>query len=121
MILGTPAFMAPEQARGDNVDHRTDLFSLGCVLYLLSTNEYPFKKDSLLTTLTALADYDPPSPQALSASVPQALSELVIKLLQKDPANRPVSSIEVKNSLAYIEHKISIANNAARNSKKHNS
>ena len=121
MILGTPAFMAPEQARGGNVDYRADLFSLGCVLYLLSTNEYPFKKDSLLTTLTALADYDPPSPQALSASVPQALSELVIKLLQKDPANRPVSSIEVKNSLAYIEHKISIANNAARNSEKNNS
>lgn len=106
MILGTPAFMAPEQARGDNVDHRADLFSLGCILYLLSTNECPFKKNDVLSTLTALATFDPPPPQTLSSSVPPALSNLIIQLLQKDPSLRPASSKDVMDALSEIEQKL---------------
>lgn len=121
MILGTPAFMAPEQARGGNVDYRADLFSLGCVLYLLVTNEYPFKKDDVLSTLTALATFDPPPPQDLSPNVPPALSQLIVHLVQKDPANRPSSSLEVRNILADIERNLNAVNNPGKHPEKNNS
>ena len=62
IILGTPAYMAPEQARGHAVDSRTDLFSLGTVLYRLCAGELPFKGDNTLAILTALAVEKPPGP-----------------------------------------------------------
>lgn len=107
VILGTPAFMAPEQARGDSVDHRADLFSLGCVLYWLCTNERPFKGPDVLSTLTALASHDPQPPQTLSVDIPAALSELIMQLLQKDPGRRPAFSQAVADSLAAIERSLS--------------
>lgn len=107
VILGTPAFMAPEQARGDSVDHRADLFSLGCVLYWLCTNERPFKGTDVLSTLSALASHDPQPPQTLSVDIPTALSELIMQLLQKDPGRRPASSQAVADSLAAIERSLS--------------
>ena len=103
LIIGTPAYMAPEQARGQAVDHRADLFSLGCVLYWLSTNERPFEGTDVLSTLTALASHNPRPPMALSADVPPALSELILQLLQKNPDHRPTSSQAVVDTLAAIE------------------
>ncbi len=102
-ILGTPAFMAPEQARGDAVDHRADLFSLGCVLYWLCTNIRPFQGPDILSTLTALATHDPQPPHTLSVHVPAPLSELIMQLLQKDPGLRPASSHAIADALAAIE------------------
>ena len=62
-IVGTPAYMSPEQARGDkNVDARTDLFSLGCVLYALCTGELPFKGETTMGVLMALATDEPAPP-----------------------------------------------------------
>src|SRR5262249_41910195 len=89
LIVGTPAFMAPEQARGEAVDHRADLFSLGCVLYWLSTSQLPFKGTDVLSTLTALATHNPEPPEVLSSQVAPALSDLIMELLQKDPCRRP--------------------------------
>ena len=84
--------MAPEQARGEAVDCRADLFSLGCVLYGLSTSQLPFKGMDVLSTLTALATHNPVPPKALSGHVSAASSELIMDLLQKDPWLRPASS-----------------------------
>ena len=103
LIVGTPAFMAPEQARGEAVDYRADLFSLGCVLYWLCTSQLPFAGTDVLSTLTALATHDPKPPQALSGHVGPALSDLIMDLLQKDPCRRPTSSQAVLDSLAAIE------------------
>jgi tRNA A-37 threonylcarbamoyl transferase component Bud32 len=102
VVLGTLPFMAPEQARGDAVDHRADLFSLGCVLYWLCTNELPFRGSDVLSTLTALATQDPPPPRTVSADVPAALSDLVMQLLQKDPRRRPASGEAVADALAVV-------------------
>jgi hypothetical protein len=102
-IVGTPAFMAPEQARGEAVDHRADLFSLGCVLYWLCLGQVPFKGTDVLSTLSALATEQPEPPHALSAEVPPELSELIMHLLNKDPSQRPASSQTVINKLAAIE------------------
>ncbi len=103
LIMGTPAFMAPEQARGEAADHRTDLFSLGSVLYWLCTDQRPFQGKDVLSTLTALATHDPQPPQAIVAAIPPPLSDLIMQLLQKEPARRPSSSQFVAEALAAIE------------------
>ncbi len=91
-IMGTPAFMAPEQARGETVDARSDLFSLGCVLYRMCAGELPFKGNDPISTLMSVATVNPPSVQTLNAAVPPALARLVNRLLAKDPARRPASA-----------------------------
>jgi hypothetical protein len=106
MVVGTPAYMSPEQARGADVDHRADLFSLGCVVYQICTNEIPFKGTDILSSLTALATHHPDPPRSICAAVPVELSDLIMQLLQKDPADRPISSGAVANSLAQIESRM---------------
>jgi serine/threonine protein kinase len=99
-IVGTPAFMAPEQGRGEAVDARCDLFSLGVVLYRLCTGQQPFKGKDTVSTLMEVALHQPPPPRQLNAEVPQDLSDLVMKLLEKDAARRPASAGEVVRMLA---------------------
>ena len=105
-ILGTPAFMAPEQARGEGVDYHADLFSLGCVLYFLCTDELPYKGTDVMSTLMALATHDPQPPQQISAKIPAALSDLIMQLLRKNPSQRPNSSQAVVQALAAIEQQL---------------
>ena len=92
MVLGTPAFMAPEQARGESVDARGDLFSLGCILYELSSGTRPFEAPTTMAALTALAVKDPKPLHELRSSLPRDLSDLIMQLLAKDPARRPESA-----------------------------
>src|SRR5262249_3611446 len=101
-IVGTPSFMAPEQAAGKPIDHRADLFSLGCVLYHLCTGQLPFPGDGLMGTLTALATTNPPPVRDVNPAVPEALADLIRRLLARDPALRPASAQEVEQVLATI-------------------
>jgi WD40 repeat protein len=103
-IVGTPAYMAPEQASGKEVDSRCDLFSLGCVLYLMSTGELPFSGKNVLATLKAVATHRPIEPRELNPAVPRELSELVMDLLAKDPAQRPASAQVVARQLRALAH-----------------
>ncbi|HVX63917.1 MAG TPA: serine/threonine-protein kinase, partial [Pirellulales bacterium] len=102
-ILGTPAYMAPEQARGEAVDARADLFSLGCVLYRLATGEPPFKGNDPLTVMVALATVTPPAPESVAPDVPAELSALIMQLLSKEAAGRPNSALEVAEKLAGMQ------------------
>ena len=102
-IMGTPAYMAPEQARGKNVDHRCDLFSLGSVLYILCTGRLPFTGSDTLSILTSLAVDTPTAPNALNPEIPQGLADLVMKLLQKDPANRIQTAEDVVRAIQILE------------------
>ncbi len=95
--------MAPEQAQGNRVDARCDLFSLGCVLYRLCTGEMPFKGSDTISTLMAVATENPRPPQEVSRDVPKALSDLVMRLLGKKPEDRPASAQHVVEALAAIE------------------
>ena len=89
-ILGTPEFMSPEQANGKPADARSDLFSLGCVLYLLCTGVSPFRRASEFDTMLAVTEHAPPSPRDLNPALPAAAAELVLKLLAKDPGPKAV-------------------------------
>ncbi len=88
VVAGTPQYMSPEQARGEAVDHRTDLFSLGSVLYALCTGRPPFRADTTMAVLRRVSD-DPPRPiRELNPDVPAWLAAIVAKLHAKDPADR---------------------------------
>ena len=88
-VLGTPEFMSPEQANGQPLDARADLFSLGSVLYLLCTGASPFKRASEFDTMLAVPDDEPPSPRDLNPALPAATADLILHLLAKDPDRRP--------------------------------
>lgn len=88
MVVGTPAYLAPEQALGDSLDVRTDIYALGCVLFELLTGRPPFVSDSLQKLISAHLKDTPPSPQSLRNDLSPALSEAVLKALAKDRAHR---------------------------------
>jgi hypothetical protein len=98
-VLGTPAYMAPEQAKGLPIDHRCDLFSLGSVMYRMLTGERPFQGTEVFAVLMALTTSDPRPPHEVNPEVPAAIGELVMHLLAKDPADRPQSAVEVVDRL----------------------
>ncbi len=98
-IVGTPRAMSPEQAMGREVDARSDLFSLGVLLYELLTARSPFAARSLGETLRRVVEHHPPAAQRLHPMVPRALSRLVDRLLEKEPAHRPCNATEVEQDL----------------------
>jgi serine/threonine protein kinase len=102
-ILGTPAFMAPEQAAGETADARSDLFSLGCVLYRLCTGKTPFEGPTVMSVLTALATQEPAPVLQLNRDIPEPLATLVMRLLAKRPENRPASAQAVLDQVRAIE------------------
>jgi serine/threonine protein kinase len=102
-VLGTPRYMAPEQAAGQEVDPRCDLFSLGVVLYQLLTGVSPFAAADDLAVLSRLATHQPAPPRQLDAAVPAALSDLVMRLLAKDRDGRPATARAVAAALGELE------------------
>ncbi len=108
-IVGTPAFMAPEQRRSEAVDGRCDLFSLGCVLYRACTGRVPFQGSDTVSTLMAVATETPPAPRSLNAEVPPALQALILRLLAKEPGDRPADAREVIETLADLERDLAAA------------
>jgi urea transport system substrate-binding protein len=102
-IVGTPEFMSPEQARGDELDARSDLFSLGAVLYSTCSGKNPFQGSSVMAVLTALAVDSPQPIRDLNPDVPEALANLIGRLLQKKPGDRPASAEEVQAAIDSIE------------------
>lgn len=89
-IMGTPAYMSPEQVLGQSVDGRSDLFSLGVILYELCTGKRPFGGEgkNLATVFNEIININPPEPYAAKALIPRELSVLIMKMLEKDPAKR---------------------------------
>jgi HD-like signal output (HDOD) protein/tRNA A-37 threonylcarbamoyl transferase component Bud32 len=90
--VGTPLYMAPEQFAGSGVDHRADLFSLGCVLYVLCTGRPPFQGDSLPAIMNQVCNTPHAPVEQLRREVPSWLSQLINTLLTKSPADRMSSA-----------------------------
>ncbi|HXN64107.1 MAG TPA: protein kinase [Candidatus Acidoferrales bacterium] len=99
-LLGTPAFMAPEQFTGGAVDGRADLFSLGVILYWLATGDKPFGGDTITAVSYKIVNVEPPPPRRINPAVPQPLERIIVRCLEKDPAARYSSGEALAADLA---------------------
>jgi serine/threonine protein kinase/Tol biopolymer transport system component len=95
VVVGTPEYMAPEQALGDAVDGRTDIYSLGVVVYRLLTGRMPFVRSTPMATAYAHAHDPPPSPRVLRPDLPRSIEAVVIKALAKQPGDRYQSGAQL--------------------------
>lgn len=99
LVLGTPEYMSPEQALGREVDHRSDLFSLGVVLFELLTGQLPFKARTRMELFWSIVNRPAPTVQSLNAGVPAAMGEVVGRLLEKDARHRYQTARDVVAAL----------------------
>lgn len=99
--IGTPNYMAPERIKGQRGDVRSDLYSLGCMLYEMLTGEVPFAAENPYAALRANTESAAPSPRRRRAEISPALEEVVVSLLERNPAERPESALEVREKLAH--------------------
>jgi len=98
-ILGTPAYMSPEQVLGEKVDGRSDLFSLGIILYEALTQKKPFKGDTLTAIFKEIIQTTPISPDKISKDVSPELAQIIMKCLAKDPKERFQTGAELAEAL----------------------
>ncbi len=105
-VVGTPQFMAPEQARGEPVDARADLFSLGSVLYAMCSGSPPFTADSTLAVLRKVVDDRARPVRELNPDVPPRLAALIERLHAKNPGDRPSTAGEVADELRKIDDEL---------------
>jgi serine/threonine protein kinase len=107
MIAGTPHFMSPEQARGETLDHRSDLFSLGSVLYAMCTGHPPFRAHKTIGVMKRVCDDTPWPIREINPAIPESLAAVVNQLLEKDPARRIQTAAEVaekfEHQLAHLD------------------
>jgi class 3 adenylate cyclase len=103
MMLGTAAYMPPEQALGREADARSDLYSLGCVLYEMVTGRPPFLGDDAVAIISQHINTAPVTPSWHNSAVPRALENLILALLAKDPQERPESAAAVGEELRRIQ------------------
>jgi len=101
-VMGTVAYMSPEQASGQSVSHASDIFALGIVLYELATGRHPFKADTLVGYLHAITLQTPAPPQQWQPNLPAALNDLLLRMLAKEASQRPTAN-EVAQALQAIE------------------
>ncbi len=101
-LLGTVAYMSPEQARGEAVGPASDIFSLGIVFYEMATGRHPFQSETLVGYLHAITGQTPPPPSQLKPDLPSALNALIPRMLEKEANQRPTAS-EVAQALQAME------------------
>jgi serine/threonine protein kinase len=98
-VVGTVSYMSPEQTRGGPLDERSDIFSLGCVLYQTATGQLPFRGASTLAIMHEIATATPPPPSSLRAGLPRAFDEFIAACLEKDSRKRLASASEAAGLL----------------------
>ncbi|GAA3997166.1 Stk1 family PASTA domain-containing Ser/Thr kinase [Allokutzneria multivorans] len=101
-VIGTAQYLSPEQARGESVDARSDVYAAGCVLFELMTGEPPFTGDSPVAVAYQHVREEPKPPSSLNPQIPQVLDAIVLKAMSKNPANRYQSSGEMRGDLVRV-------------------
>lgn len=99
MILGSPKYMSPEQVAGKRADHRSDLFSLGVVVYEMLTGTSPFVADNIHGVMYQTLNFTPPAPKTLNPDLPEVLNYIVAKVLAKNAEDRYQSARDLENDL----------------------
>ncbi|MBI3406531.1 MAG: tetratricopeptide repeat protein [Acidobacteria bacterium] len=98
-FLGTPRYMSPEQVEGKEINHRSDLYAFGLILYEMVTGESPFSGDSTLGVMYARVKSAPKDPRALNAEIPFYLSRIILRCLERNPDKRYQSAVEILHEL----------------------
>jgi beta-lactam-binding protein with PASTA domain/predicted Ser/Thr protein kinase len=98
-VIGTAQYLSPEQARGESVDARSDVYSMGCLLYELVTGAPPFRGDSPVAVAYQHVREDPRLPSSINRGVPPELDAILLKAMSKNPANRYQSAADMRNDL----------------------
>ena len=103
VVPGTAVYMAPEQARGEDLDPRSDIFSFGVVLYEMATGKKPFRGTNVVTTLDAMLHQKPTPPTSLNPGLPSQIEGVIGKAMQKDRAERYQTATQIKNDLQQLK------------------
>jgi len=103
VVPGTAVYMAPEQARGEDLDPRTDIFSFGVVLYEMATGQKPFRGTNVVTTLDAMLHKKPAPPRSLNPTIPAELENIIGKAMEKDRGQRYQTAAQIKAHLQQIK------------------
>lgn len=117
MVLGTPSYMAPEQARGGLVDQQADLFSLGAVMYEMLVGKKAFSGANTVNVLTNIISHEPPDVSRVNPNIPESLSKIVSQLLQKKPEHRTKRAVELSKQLNEVQRELET--NPAKSSSPH--
>ena len=97
--MGTPDYMAPEQVKGSRGDHRTDIYSLGAILYEMTTGEVPFGGDSPYVIMNSRVTGDPVAPRKINTKLTPVIEEIILHAMERDPKRRYQSAAEMKREL----------------------
>jgi serine/threonine protein kinase len=106
MVMGTAAYLSPEQVKGNPADSRSDIWAFGCVLYQMLCGHRPFPSNSVPEILAGILRDDPEDLKDMYPSLPDALAELVRKCLEKDPGKRPQNALEIATTLKFISNEL---------------
>jgi len=103
MLIGTPEYMSPEQAEAKEVDHRSDIYSLGIILYEMAAGRVPFEGETALSIAMKHKGEMPKNPKQINPNIPEDLSSVILRCLEKDKASRYQTAAEVRSELENIE------------------
>jgi serine/threonine protein kinase len=103
MVMGTPSYMAPEQARGEHVDHRADIYAVGGILYRAVTGQKPYDGEDGAQVLTLVLTEEPKRPRSVTPTVPEAIELVIQKAMARDPADRYATMAELEAELAALD------------------